>query len=368
MDADPTTSVAATIPQVTAGLPDPDWYLDHVVLPRGPEGGRLGPMRAWHGEWRARALELRRIAPDGPVAGAVDQALRQGFVLRRRQALSAGLTESRLRRLVRSGTWSLPRHGVLGVLPRSDAVDASLRATAAALVRPGHVISHRSAALLHGLPLLATPHAPELTALRASTLGVRTACRVRGAALAADEVTDWFGAPITTIARAVVDLGRHDRAAALVAADAAMHEGLLTAAALDAAVARCSGWPGIRAVREVVPLVSPLAESPLESLTRLCLVDAGVPAPELQVEITDPADGWRCRVDMLWPAARVVLEADGKLKYTDRELWREKLRQERLERLGYRVVRALWNDVTARPEELVQRVRYYLHRPAPPLK
>jgi hypothetical protein len=147
-----------------------------------------------------------------------------------------------------------------------------------------------------------------------------------------------------------------------------MHEGLLTAAALDVAVARCSGWPGIRAVREFVPLVSPLAESPLESLTRLCLVDAGVPAPELQVEIIDPADGWRCRVDMLWRAARVVLEADGKLKYTDRELWREKLRQERLERLGYRVVRALWNDVTARPDELVQRVRYYLHTPAPPLK
>jgi hypothetical protein len=325
-------------------------------------------MRAWQGEWQARALELRRIALDGPVASAVDQALRQGFVLRRRQALSAGLTESHLRRLVRGGTWSLPRHGVLGVLPRSDAVDASLRATAAALVRPGHVTSHRSAALLHGLPLLATPQAPELTALQVSTLGVRTACRVHGAALAADELTEWFGAPITTIARTVVDLGRHDRAAALVAADAAMHESLLTAAALDAAVARCSGWPGIQAVREVVPLVSPLAESPLESLTRLCLVDAGVPAPELQVEIIDPADGWRCRVDMLWRAARVVLEADGKLKYTGSELWREKLRQERLERLGYRVVRALWNDVTARPDELVQRVRYYLYTPAPPLK
>jgi len=146
-----------------------------------------------------------------------------------------------------------------------------------------------------------------------------------------------------------------------------MHEGLLTAAALDAAVAR-SGWPGIRAVREVVPLASSRAESPLESLTRLCLVDAEVPAPELQVEIIDPADGWRCRVDMLWPAAQVVLEADGKVKYTDRELWREKLRQERLERLGYRVVRALWNDVTVWPDELVQRVRYHLRTPAPPLK
>jgi very-short-patch-repair endonuclease len=66
---------------------------------------------------------------------------------------------------------------------------------------------------------------------------------------------------------------------------------------------------------------------------------------------------------MLWRAARVVLEADGKVKYTGRELWREKLRQERLERLGYRVVRALWSDVTARPDELVQRVRSMTHTP-----
>ena len=131
---------------------------------------------------------------------------------------------------------------------------------------------------------------------------------------------------------------------------------------MDAA-GRCAGWPGARAARDVVALASPLAESPLESLTRLGLVDAGLPEPRLQVRIVDPSDGWWCRVDMLWAEERVVLEADGKVKYTDAELWREKRRQHRLERLGYRVVRAIWADVRPNADGLAAHVRRYLASP-----
>jgi very-short-patch-repair endonuclease len=53
----------------------------------------------------------------------------------------------------------------------------------------------------------------------------------------------------------------------------------------------------------------------------------------------------------------VVLEADGRMKYRGDELWREKLRQERLERLGYRVIRVLWRDVMYRPTETIARIR-----------
>jgi hypothetical protein len=117
----------------------------------------------------------------------------------------------------------------------------------------------------------------------------------------------------------------------------------------------------------VAALASPLAESPLESLTRLCVLDAGLPPPQLQARIVDPADGWSCRVDMLWRQQRVVLEADGRVKYTDAELWHEKRRQHRLERLGYRVVRAIWADVRGAPrgsaDELLSHLRRYLASP-----
>jgi hypothetical protein len=180
--------------------------------------------------------------------------------------------------------------------------------------------------------------------------------------LSAAEIGSWFGAPVTSLARTVIDLARNDRRAGLVATDAALHERVVSADDLVAAARRCSGWPGARAAREIVTLASSLAESPLESLTRLCVLDAGLPTPQLQVRITDPRDGWRCRVDLLWPEQRVVLEADGKIKYTDAVIWREKRRQVRLERLGYRVLRAIWADVS-QPRELLADLRLYLGLP-----
>lgn len=68
------------------------------------------------------------------------------------------------------------------------------------------------------------------------------------------------------------------------------------------------------------------------------------------------------RVDLLWPDARLIVEADGLLKYRDdpRALANEKRRQEFLERAGYRVIRVLWEDVMFRPAETAERVRVAL--------
>jgi very-short-patch-repair endonuclease len=48
---------------------------------------------------------------------------------------------------------------------------------------------------------------------------------------------------------------------------------------------------------------------------------------------------------MLWPEARLILEADGLGKYTAAELRREKRRELRLRALGYRVERVGWDDI-----------------------
>jgi len=342
---------------MTDAPPDPDWYLDHVIVPAGPEHLPIGPARTWLAAWTARARELATTG--GP---AVELAVRQGFVLTPAQARGAGLTDADIRRLIRRGEWSAARHGVLAVIPAAEETRFALAATAAGLVHPGHVISHRSAAVLHGLPLLARPAVPELTGPDGSTFGRRYQVGIHRATLRRNEVSAWFGMPVTTVGRAVVDVARGDRRAGLVAADAALHERLITRGELRQEADRCAGWPGARAARDVVALASPLAESPLESLTRLCVLDAGLPAPQLQVRITDPSDGWWCRVDLLWPEQRVVLEADGRIKYTDGQLWREKRRQVRLERLGYYVVRAIWSDVVHGPTALLDHLRAVLAR------
>jgi very-short-patch-repair endonuclease len=335
----------AKIRGVTVDLPDPDWYLDNVILP-----ARLGPVAARKSAWLGLAADAR-VHVRGSAADLVELALRQGFVATRAQARDLGMPDADVRRLVRRGDWSAPRRGVLAVVPLSDDSYGALAVAAPALVRPGHVISHRSGAALLGLPVLHRPAHPGLTATIPATSGARRNVTVYRARLPVGDRAEWFGAPVTIVARTIVDLARVDRLQGLVAADAALHERLVTTADLARQLGGCAGWPGAARARDVLAAASSLAESPLETLTRLCLLDAGLPSPELQVRIG------RDRVDMLWRDERVVVEADGRMKYRDDELWTEKRRQERIERLGFRVVRVLWADVVDHPDETAARVR-----------
>jgi hypothetical protein len=217
-------------------------------------------------------------------------------------------------------------------------------AAASTLVRERHVVSTASAAILYGLPTFDVPDLPELCAGASTTAGRLAAAHVRVAALRCDELDTWFGIPVTTRARTIVDLARFDPLSGLMAADAALHEGLLRKQDLAVIVERAAGLPGIRRAREILQLASDLIESPLESITHLALHDDGFPAPGLQKWVRG-ADGNRYRVDFLWPELCLVLEADGKGKYRDDALWVEKGREIALTRAGYRVVRVRWQDV-----------------------
>jgi very-short-patch-repair endonuclease len=254
------------------------------------------------------------------------------------------------------------------VLPRrDDASQVALTAVAASLAWPGAVISHESAAVVHGLPARVLPRVAILTVVRNSVTGRRSDIHARRAALGDRDIGRWFGARVTWVPRTVTDLARHDRIAGLMAADSALREQQCTRAELDASASACAGWPGSASARWVAYNADAQSESPLESWTRAIVIDAGLPAPELQVRIQDPVDGWHCRVDMLWREQRVVLEADGKIKYASatargNELWAEKRRQERLERLGYRVVRVLWDDLERHPAQTIARIQHALRR------
>jgi very-short-patch-repair endonuclease len=154
-----------------------------------------------------------------------------------------------------------------------------------------------------------------------------------------DDQTEWFGIPVTTVARTLVDLGRHDRWDAIMAVDAALREELVDADAIGQALAGAVGWPGVRQAREVLALGDGRAESPLESLTRLRLHDDGFPMPDLQVWFGSD------RVDMDFKQQRLILEMDGLEKYAGVALDLEKLRETRLRRYDYRIERVTWDDI-----------------------
>ena len=321
---------------------DPNWYFDNVLAdasPGGPGHALRGPAAQWQAWWG-------RVAAGDSI---VQAAAAQGFVLTIAQLAKLGVSRSAQRTAVRRGRWFVPTPGTIAPLTPADADPFlaarrrhALTATATVLRRPDSVVCGRSAAILRGLPTLAVPDRPELTRRAAGRLGRSANAHVFGAALPDAMIGRWFGAPVTTVARAVAEVARHDRREGLVAADAALHERLATTADLGGALDGAVGWPGVRQARSVLALADAASESPLESLTRLALHDAGFPPPRLQL----PIAGFR--VDFCWPEQRLVLEADGRSKYTDRELWAEKRRERVLRRAGYVVERVVWADVVGR--------------------
>lgn len=154
---------------------------------------------------------------------------------------------------------------------------------------------------------------------------------------------------------AVAQSGLRSRRALLVAGDAALRSKTATRVDIDAALAALEGHRGIVAARAVAHLLEPLHESPGESLTAWLLHQLGhrlVPQHEVPGTERLTASGWPDRVDFLVEGTRVVVEFDGKVKYSDRDvLFAEKQREDRIRSLGYEVVRLIWADLS-RPERV----------------
>lgn len=262
--------------------------------------------------------------------------------------------------MLRSGRWTAVRRGVyVETASFARAAERSRLAAAWLALDRRAVVSHRSAAALHGLALLGPPGPAQLTAAPGTLRPRATAdLRISTATLPDHHVTRSAGLRVTTPARTVVDLGRSlPFRAAVVVAESALRAGRTDRAELGRVLRDCWSWPGVRRAARVVDFAGDGSDSPLETLCRLVFARHGLPPPEQQALLVDPRDGWFARVDFLWSAQRTVVEADGRLKYGEAaDLWQEKLRQERIEELGYAVVRLTWAQVTRRPAETVARV------------
>lgn len=292
----------------------------------------------------------------------------QGGPFSRAQALAAGYSPGAVRSRVHTGDWIVLRRGVY--VPRDlweryaeiPGRRHAIEIGAAVLALGGNrtVGSHRSAALTYDLGMLGEvpsvvtvtrpPGAPGRDLLR----GVH----VHRAGLPDPDVWERYGVPVTTPARTVIDLARAlPFREGVVVADSALHQGLTGSGQLHAVLATCHPWPGINRAEAVVAFADAGAETALESVARVMFAERGLPRPETQVEIAD-SDGPFARVDFLWRAYRTIGEADGLLKYTDAEVLRaEKMRQERLESLGYQVVRFTWHQVIYEPSQTAARIR-----------
>jgi hypothetical protein len=102
---------------------------------------------------------------------------------------------------------------------------------------------------------------------------------------------------------------------------------------------------GVRTADALLVLGTSGAESPQESRLRLLVVDAGFPIPVTQYPIYTMQGDLIYRLDMAWPELRIGLEYDGYAAHEDREDF-DAERDRRLAGRGWRIIRARKEDVS----------------------
>lgn len=227
----------------------------------------------------------------------------------------------------------------------------ALRTHALVAMRPDAVLSHRSAAVAHGLPLVGRmPDRPEVLELRDE--------RSRSSGAVVRRTSRWPAEPeqvgialCTPLERTLVDLAATlPFRFALAPLDAALRRGLPRSGLL-AQLERARPHAHRRAL-VAITWADAKAANAGESTSRATLLELGFPEPVLQM----PAAGTPYETDFGWPRWRRRGEFDGLLKYREAEFRKgrtpaevvidEKLREDAIRAAtGDAFVRWIWDEV-----------------------
>ena len=253
-------------------------------------------------------------------------------------------------------------------VPATTPMTARLRAEAAAVFAgPDAVLVGLSAAAIYSTKWL-DPDAPAEVA-RGDHFRPPKAMLARRYALAPDEVfVRRDGIKVTTPARTGFDLGRRlPRCDAVVMLDALCKATLIEPSHIQAVAERHPRAAGVGRLREILKVVDAGADSPPESLTRLTLIDAGLPCPETQLVVIDAGGGFIARCDMGWRRWKVVVEYEGEQHWDRKQRAADIERYALLEELGWVVIRVGADLLNRHPAELVDRVRRKLRAAGAPV-
>ncbi|WP_277212062.1 type IV toxin-antitoxin system AbiEi family antitoxin [Isoptericola croceus] len=279
---------------------------------------------------------------------------------------------------VRNGLLRDIRGGVVPNMP--DGQDESqhsgeiLRVAAdlVAHARGDFVLSHATAAHLHGAWTYATPALVHVTHEFHPHVARRAEPQVRRhhTRLRPSERTVVHGVPVTSPERTLVDCLRTLPApGALVVADSLFRRGA-DPDEVSRIMSASRGKRGMLQARRLFDVCDPRSASPGETVARLVAIDGGLPRPECQMEVRT-ASATRF-VDFGWPDVGLGVEFDGEIKYSGGEYGdpqdvsrNQQLRHDEIAATGVAIIRAGWRDL-ADPLTLGRRMTltYYTARGA----
>jgi hypothetical protein len=267
-------------------------------------------------------------------------------VVTRSQALDAGLTQRQIDHFVERDLVRRLYHGVY--LHRAVSLTKEGRLVAAACAAgDGAVISHRSAARLHGIDGVPTWRI-ELTVPRTS-LPLRGGIEVhRTNFLPAADRTLVGKVPVTTVARTLLDLGAvvPFEIVEQAVSDAVIRK-FVTHAQLFSILERTGrrGRRGTATLRAVLDHALPSERSESELERRLLALAPPVPGLVLQHEVVAPS-GRRYRLDMALPDRTIAVEANGHRWHGTAKAMRADMQRRRdLAAMGWSHYEYGWFDV-----------------------
>ncbi|SFR98586.1 hypothetical protein SAMN04487783_0245 [Agrococcus baldri] len=134
----------------------------------------------------------------------------------------------------------------------------------------------------------------------------------------------------------------------------------MTRAELDDFLRRCAGLSGVVALRAAAADARAGAESRFETITRLLIVEAGLPEPVVHPSVV--VDGIELHPDLGYPELKIAIEYEGD-GHRDEQRWGQDIdRYARLEAAGWIIVRITKADLPRRGARLVERVATALAR------
>jgi hypothetical protein len=236
------------------------------------------------------------------------------------------------------------------------------------------VVSHFSAAAVHGLPILGDwPIAVHVTVVPGAGTHSRPTLVKHTARIPPEDLLRVGDLLVTSVARTVLDIAASCTFMdGVIAADAALysdelhgHSPATTKADLLAAFERALPRRAHARITEVISFAESGAQTPIESVSRVNMRVLRVPRPQLQVAHFD-SRGFIGSTDFAWEEFGAVGEADGDRKYLDiaarsgrspeQVLLDEKNREDRLRALPRKVSRWPW-AVAIDPPRLREKLR-----------
>ena len=280
----------------------------------------------------------------------------------RRQLLAVGLTPKMIRTRVAKGVLTRIHPNVYATAAAPLSWIARLLA-AQLWLGDDATVSHRSAAALHGLDGFETDLV-ELTVPINHTTQSRRGARVHHSSnIGGADRRRMDLHRVTIIERTLTDLSAVIRPRKVEEAlENALFQGLTTHRRLAGYVADMPrpGTPNIRVLDKLLSDRDP-DDAPAESIfeTRFYrrIKDSPIAPPEWQYSVFD-STGYVGRLDAAYPELRIGLEAHSLRHHSARERMKEDARRHnRFTALGWRVHYVTYEDLMARPEEVITAIR-----------